>query len=777
MNHFTYNRNNKFFNTNYHWLSNKLIKSTIAFILIHIGCTYPSHSQNIQIKGRLINANDKSSIDYATIVLYNSTDSTYVNGGVSDSTGYYKITAAYGDYFLGINHINYKRCYKKIGYINKDTIINSINIYPEGHCINEIVVTGKTRSSIFRNEKSIYKVSDIATSKTGGTINDILKTIPAVSIDFNETVLINGTPAKFFVNGREITSSELKAYSPAHIETIEIVSNPTAQYDANGLSGIIYLKTKRNSIEGISGTANFSGAHDMQNGSANLSYKHNKLALGSAFSIWNNHQHGSIETLFYNNSTSNNVKADILNVTANLSTEYSFDDKNTLSVSYQYIDFGYTSKDNSDYRIGKNTMNSITHQVATTYKHLFEREGEMINLDIYYNITNPQTRSLLDYEKESFTINNQNNNNSIVGTLDYYLPFTENANLAAGIKSNTRNIVINRIDDFTESENKNKFTYHESILAAYIQMNSRMNCFNVQFGLRSETNLADKVDGSRKWDIFPNISLEYAANENNLLKFGYNSRINRPSSADINPFIMMIDPTSIFKGNTNLKPEYSHNIFADYINRYQGNEIKLSGFYRLARNLITKTFEKTSEGILYTPVNIPKVHFWGIDLSSNQNLGHILTIQPSFGYSFSYIPDGTDTAFKKHSTLNAGLNIGIKLPFEISIQASGKYNSGLLSTGTSSQSAIVQGLAIGLPQFTTDFSANKTLLNKNMNISIRVTDPFNIQKNGFKVYSDNSLRESIYHMQTRFIYFSISYRFNNFIGSKRKYDDGGIKVF
>lgn len=760
-----------------YWLwSHRRWKHTIAAILLLIGYTSVSYAQNVQIKGLLTDANNNSAIEYATVVLYRSADSAYVSGGISDSTGYFKITAPRGDYFLEANHINYKRHYQKIGYIRADTTINPLSISPEILHLNEVVVVGNTQSVRIANDKSIYKVSDIPSSSSG-TLNDILKAIPSVTFDFNETALINGTPAKFFVNGREITSNELKAYSPTQIATIEIVSNPTAQYDANGLSGIIYLKTKHNATEGVAGAVNISGAHDMQSGSANLSYNRNKLSLSSAFSIWNNHQHGSIETLFNGNSTSNNIQANILNLTANLSADYNFDYNNTLSASYQYVDFGYTSKDNSEHRVGESNMRGITHQIATSYKHLFERKGEMFKADIYYNQTNPQTLSLLNYADDNFTINNRNNNNSIVAALDYDLPFTENANLEAGIKSHTRNIAINREDNFSGIPEEHQFTLHESILAAYVQMNSRMERFNVQFGLRSETNLADKADGSRKWDIFPNISLEYAVNERNNLKLGYTNRINRPSSADINPFVMMIDPTSIFKGNPNLKPEYSHNVFADYIDRYQGNEIKLSTYYRLVNNLITKTFATTTEGVLYSPVNIPTAHFFGVDLTANQNFGQMLTVQPSIGYSSVYIPSGTDKEFRNINTLNAGLSIGIKLPHNFTIQGLGKYSSGALSVGTSSQSAIVQGLAIGLPQLITEFSASKSLLNNNMTLSLRVTDPINLQKNGFKVYSENSLRESIYHMQTRFVYFSLSYRFNNFKSSARKYDDGGIKVF
>lgn len=759
------------------WLwSHRRWKHIVAVLLFCTGFTTVSNAQNVKIEGLLVDAKSRSAIDYATVVLYHTTDSTYVSGGLSDSTGYFRIAAPCGDYFLGVNHINYERHYQKIGHIKSDTTISQIFILPSTLNIAEVVVVGSSPSVRITNNKSIYKVSDIPSSNSG-TLNDIFKSIPAITLDFNETALINGTPAKIFVNGREITSNELKAYSPSQIATIEIVSNPTAQYDANGLSGIIHLKTKHSVSEGVAGAVNISGAHDMQSGSANLSYNRNKLSLGSAFSIWNNHQHGSIETLFNGNSTSNNIQADILNLTANLSADYSFNYNNTLSASYQYIDFGYSSKDNSEYRVGESNMRGITHQIATSYKHQFAREGEMFKADVYYNQTNPQTLSLLNYADDNYTINNRNNNNSITATLDYYLPFTENANLEAGLKSHTRNISIYRKDDFSGSVESNKFSLHESILAAYVQMNSRMEKFNVQFGLRSETNLADKVDGSRKWDIFPNISLEYGANERNILKLGYNNRINRPSSADINPFVMMIDPTSTFKGNPNLKPEYSHNVFVDYINRYQGNEIKLSTYYRLVNNLITKTFENTTEGVLYSPVNIPTAHFFGVDLTANQSFGQMLTVQPSIGYSCVYIPSGTDKEFRNINTLNAGLSIGIKLPHNFSIQALGKYSSGALSVGTSSQSAIVQGLAIGLPQLMTEFSASKSLLNNNMTLSLRVTDPFNIQKNGFKVYSDNSLIESIYHMQTRFVYFSLSYRFNNFKSSARKYDDGGIKVF
>ena len=751
-------------------------KSTATVIGLILGSLSLSHAQRVQIDGALTDANN-APVEYATVVVYSTADSTYVSGGLSDAAGCFSIAVPCGEYFLGINHINYKRHYHKIGHVNRDTTILPISLLPDIQHILEVAVVEKIPMTQIKNDKSIYKVSDIPTSNSGGTLNDILKAIPSVSFNFNETALINGTPAKFFVNGREISSSELKAYSPAQISTIEIVSNPTAQYDANGHSGIIYLTTKRNISDGFSGAVNISGAHDIQNGSANLSYNRDKLALASAFSIWNNHQHGFIETLFDNNRTSNNIQADILNLTANFSIDYHLDHRNTLSASYQYIDFGYTSNDNSEHRTGKSRMRGITHQIATNYKHMFARAGEFVKMDIYYNKTNPQTLSDLNYTDKDFTINNKNNNNSVVATLDYYLPFTENANFEAGLKSHTRNIAIYREDNFSETLQENTFTLHESILAAYIQMNSRMEKFNVQFGLRSETNLADKTDGSRKWDIFPNISLEYTTNENNNLKLGYTNRINRPSSADINPFVMMIDPTSIFQGNPNLKPEYSHNIFADYINRYQGNDIKLSGYYRIVRNLITKTFKNTPDGILYSPVNLPSAHFLGADLTANQKFGQLLSIQPSIGYSYAHIPHGTDKNFRNTGTFTAGLNISITLPYDITIQTFGKYSSGALSIGTSSQSAITQGLTIGLPQIITDFSISKSLLNKNLALSIRVTDPFNVQKNGFKDYSDNSQRESIYHMQTRFVYFSLSYRFNNFKGTKRKYDDGGIKVF
>lgn len=759
------------------WLwSHRRWKHTITLLLILTISTSMSFAQNVKIYGSLIDGIDKVGVEYATVVLYRSVDSTYVIGGLSDPTGHFSIEASRGDYFLEVNHINYQRYCHKIGSVEADTTLNVLSLSLNVLNISEVEVVGYTPSVRFTDKKSVYKVSDIPASASGSLI-DIFKKIPTLTFDFNEAVLINGTPARFFVDGREVTSNELKAYSPTQIATIEVVSNPTAQYDADGLSGIVELNTKRNTLTGASGTVNLSGTHDMQTGSTNVSYNRGKPSLSSAFSIWDNYQHGYIETRTSRDTTINEIKANIMNITANAAVDYSFNERNTLSASYQYIDFGYNSKDYSAKRTGESDMRGITHQFAAEYNHKFVRYGETLKANFYYNETSPQTISRLNYTDEWFNVKNLNRNNSFVAMVDYSLPFTENANFDAGVKSHTRNIAIDRTDDFSGTPMQDKFSMRESILAAYVQLNSRMERFNVQFGLRSETNLADKADGSRKWDIFPNLSLDYTANENNILKLGYTNRVNRPSAADLNPFLLLIDPTSTFKGNPKLKPEYSHNVFIDYINRYEDNDIKLSIYYRAVNNLITKNFTNTSDGILYTPINIPTAHFYGIDFSSVQNFAKVLSIQPSAGISSVYIPNGTDKEFRNIHSFNLGLSVGVKLPYNFNIQALGRYSSGALSVGTSSQSAIVQGLAIGLPQFITEFSASKTLLRNNMTLSLRVTDPFKLQSNGFRVYSDNSRRESIYRMETRFVCLSLSYRFNNFKSSARKYDDGGIRVF
>lgn len=745
-------------------------------IMLFLFISQISFAQKVKIFGSLIGNIDKAGVEYATVVLYRSVDSTYITGGLSDSIGHFSIEAPRGDYFLEVNHINYRRYYHKIGPVGTDTTLNVLSLSLNVLNIAEVEVVGHSPSVRFTDKKSIYKVSDIPASSSS-SLMDIFKKIPALTFDFNETALINGTPVRFWVDGREVTANELKAYSPTQIATIEVVSNPTAQYDANGLSGIIELRTKRNTLTGVSGSANLSGMHDMQTGSANVSYNRNKLAINSAFSVWSNYQHGSIETHTNSDVFTSGVRANIRNITADASADYSFDERNTLSASYQYIDFRYNSRDYSAKRIGESDMCGITHQFAAGYNHQFARYGETLKANFYYNETSPQTISRLSYTDGQFNVNNLNHNNSFIAMIDYNLPFTENANFEAGVKSHTRHIAIDRTDDFSKIPIQDKLSMKESILAVYVQMNSRMERFNVQFGLRSETNLADKADGSRKWDIFPNISLDYVANENNQFKLGYTNRVNRPSASDLNPFVLFIDPTSTFKGSPELKPEYSHNLFIDYINRYKRNDLKLSFYYRVVNNLITKTFTNTPEGILYTPANITTAHFYGVDFSSVQNIGKVLSIQPSAGLSSVHIPHGTDKKFRNVHSFNLGLSVGVKLPYDFDIQVVGRYSSGALSVGTSSQSAIVQGLAIGLPQLITEFSASKSLLKNNMTISLRMTDPFKLQRNGFKVYSDNSLRESIYQMETRFVYLSLSYRFNYFKNPARKYEDGGINVF
>lgn len=733
-------------------------------------------AQHVTLKGDLADRNFQSKIEYATIAAYHSADSTFAAGGLSDSLGCFSFKLPKGAYYLEVSHINYQKLTQQLGVVVKDTTFATIGMIQQMNSLDEVVIRGTTPPVRITNEKSVFKVSEIPAS-SGGRLKDVLKNIPSLTVDFNDEVLINGTQAKFLIDGREISSSELASYSPSQIASIEVIANPTAKYDASGLSGIIQLKTKRNYSAGISGAVNASVAHDVQSGAANLSYNRTKWKLSSNFSLMNDYQHGFLETTLDNDFSQSKIKASVQNITGNIGIDYSLDEKRLLYASYQYLDFGYVARDSSDRRTGKTDMQGITHQFATGYTHQFTGNKGKLSANFYYNETSPATKSWLNDRIASHYYSMNNYNNSYIGTLDYSLPLTGAAGLETGLKTHTRNISIWQAGDSEEALTDNHFSMRESILAAYILMNSKWGKFNMQLGVRGEINLATSMNDYRKWDIFPNLSLDYTLNEHNTFKVGYSNRLNRPSAADINPFKLHIDPTSSFHGNPSLRPEYSHNFFVDYVNTYQSGTIKVSTYYRLVNNLITKTFIHTNQGILYSPVNIGTAHFYGMDFIAMQNFGEIFSVMASAGTSSVFIPHGTDKKLRNVHSFNLGLTVDAKLPHGFRAQAVAKYSSGILSVGSSSQSPVVQGLAIGLPQLLTELCVSKLLLKDNMSLSLRVTDPFRLQQNGYKVYSDNSLRKNIYRMETRYVYFSLSYRFNNFKASRRSYEDGGVGVF
>lgn len=733
-------------------------------------------AQQVTITG-VVSGNDSIRIEYATVALYRLTDSTYTVGVITDSVGHFTLKAPSGEYSMEINHLGYERFTSKIALFSSAFHVGTLCLTPTAMSIDEVVVVGKIPAVRLTAEKSVYNVSDMSASQSG-SIKDVLRTVPSLTVDFNENVMLGGAPVRFLVDGQEISSSELAAYSPSQIASIEVIANPTSKYDASGLSGIVQLVTKKNRTSGVSGTVNLSGAHDTQIVSAGVSYNHKKLSVSTNFSLWKNYQHGSIETRTdANEPFFNEANADVTDITANLKIGYNLNPDNALFVSYQYLNFGYLANDSSPKRIGKTDMKGITYQFATGYSRKISPKGESLKTNFYYNNTSPTTYSVLDYTDRKINISNNNRNHSFIGTLDYLLPFTENIKFEVGIKSHTRDIAIDRSDNFSGTLQNDKFEMRESILAGYLLVNSHMGKFNLQAGIRGESNLVRMANRTRKLYVFPNLSVAYATSEKSLFSLGYNKRINRPTAADLNPFLLLVDPTNRFQGNPNLMPEYSHNFFADYTGNFQSHKLKVAAYYRRISNLITKTYETVADDILYTPVNIPFANFYGIDITSTHNVGKRVMLQPSAGMLVTNIPSEVSKHLKQNTSYYIGLTVSLKLPSDFNIQALANYTSRSLSVGSSYQSAMVQGLALGKSQLWSEVSISKSILKERLNLSLRMTDPFSLMQKGYDTYGRNSSQQTIYHFDTRFVYFGISYRFNNHKSSKQNYDDGGIKVF
>ncbi len=736
------------------------------------------YAQTSKMRAKVIDSVNKREVTHATVVAYKKIDSSYVAGGLTDTLGNFELQLVPQKYIIEISHIGYQKRYVDADIKNMAETLDTIMLYGQSIDLDKVTIKGHIAQVANSDDKTVYRVSDMPTAKSG-TISELLKSLPTLTQDFNGASLINGVPARFFVDGRELSSNELDAYSPSQIEYVEVITNPTSKYDADGLSGIIQLRTKKRERQsGVSSSINLSGTHDTQAVSFSLLYNKDRFSLFSNASVSNVYQHGAIETITEGAHYSSSVKADIVSVLANIGAEYRFNEYSDINLSYQYIDFGYKTYDFSLSREGETDMRGITHQLALTHNYSHKERGDRIITSIYYNQTAPITLSELDYFTEQFTTINRNANSSLVAMVDYSLPFTEYATFEAGVKSHTRNINIFRDDNFTGETISNTFSLDESILGVYILMNSRMDRANFQFGIRGESDLLNQNENIVSWNLFPHISFDYTSRGNNVLKIGYNSRISRPTVADINPFIMLIDPTSQFQGDPNLKPEYSHNLYADYILKGGGSQVKLSAYYRFMKNLITKEYTNVDGGmVLYKPVNISKAQFYGVNATASLRVWERLSFNPNIGVECVELPSDYAEEISNVITLNAGASLALQLKHNTNIGAVIRYSSGSFSVGSGSQSAIVQGLAIGLPLFYSEFSVSKGLLDNRLNLSVRVTDPFNVQNNGFMVYSDTTQRESRYLMQTRYIHFGISYRMNNHKTTKRKYDDGGIKLF
>jgi len=739
-----------------------------------------------KIKGVIMDSIARAPVEYATIALYQEVGNKILSGTTSGPDGDFIIEKIpQGTYRIVIDFIGYTRKSVSQVKINGSSALNlgTILLSPSVTTLKDVSVVAER--SIIENkiDKLVYNAENDITSQSG-VATDVLKKVPQVTVDINGNVELQGNSnIRFLIDGKPSTAfgnnitDVLQSIPASRIQSIEVVTSPGAKYDAEGTGGIINIILKKTSIKGVSGNTSLSAGTRLENGSFNLNARSGSVGFNvyvsgnaqlpsttlNSMDRWSNDsvsrthmtQDGRSDFKRYGFQAGLGFDWNISpkdNVT--LSFNYNYNGSNSKSLTnQQMISYDTTGKqlsNQSNILTSVNDYSSQTYDWSVNYKHNFQGKGH----DINFLYTSSYSENYSSYQQTQEQANpdsilsgskgtNPGNNRETDLSLDYSLPIGGKANLEMGSKavlyelnSVTNAFSFTPVSNEYLPDNLQSYTlkYDRNIYAAYFSGSfSLFHWLDLKLGCRYEyTQTKINYTNNPNVDIpdyntfAPSVILLHTFNNNQVLKFSYSYRIQRPDYRDLNPFINLSDPHNITTGNPGLQPELVNGFELNYSKTFpKGGNINVVAFYRRNTNDIQSFVTyypayKIGDSV-YTDVtvtnreNISLEQRGGVNLYGSFTLVKGLNLRSNISVYDRYIVNTNGG----NSTINSieyriNLNLTYQLPWDLAFEFFGNFNSP--RTG-------VQGT---VPSFTTySLAVRKQMLKKKMSIAITATNPFN----------------------------------------------------
>ena len=656
-------------------MNNKIIVFLPIFLFsIIIYSQSYSYNENKEfiVSGKITNSENSEPLEYATITILDLKDNNVVTGGLSDETGNFKISTKKGTYNILIEYMSFKN--KTLENINvyNDLSIGEVQLELNYESLGEVEIIAEETSVEIRLDKKIYTVGKDL-SVRGGTANDVLDNIPSVSTDLDGNILLRGNDAaRILINGKPsrlvgVNSTFIKQLPADAIEKVEVITSPSARYEAEGSGGIINIILRKSKKLGLNGSLSANtGDPKASSLSSNINYRNGKINFFNSSSIYDRLRPGNSSgiTEYYNGdnpstffSENRNRERDSRGYFVNNGFEWYIDDNTSLVGSFYYNDYksdNLESNTINELDENSNILNSITQndmegdvdnnrEYNMNLERKFNDDGQKITIDFQYENSKEWENSIIDENQIiSESIDENISSDSYLIQSDYVLPIGENKQFEAGIRiSNEDDITDYRVFDnvnggFVEDLNQsNLFQYKEKISAFYTQYGVKVeDKYSFLFGLRVENTLKNvnqltiqdftKIDDT---GLFPTFNFGLEISENETFTFGYNRRIRRPWSRFVNPFPTKISPILIWRGNPYLDPTYSNNLDIGYLKRFESSfTVNTSAYFQKSTNSINTIIEDTGEFAEINGVDVPIVERFPINLSTNERFGFELNL-------------------------------------------------------------------------------------------------------------------------------------------------------
>ena len=788
--------------------------------------SFPDNNKG-SIKAVLLDASTKAPIEYANVTLHNAKDSSFVNGTVSGNKGEFKFTnLSDGQYYVKISYIGYEK--KTIpditvaqgkNYVTLGTItLSSTDVQ-----LSSVNVVGEKASEELHLDKKVINVSQNL-SASGGTALDVLQNQPSIQVDQDGNVTLRGNSNfKVQINGRPspIEGSDALRQIPANlVESIELITNPSAKYDAEGSAGIINVIMKKQIDNNMSGIVNMgAGSRTKYNGDFTINYKTPGYSLNGGLNYMRNTSF--INQYFDRNifsaygasllSTDLNGKIQRDNFNMKFGLDYNLSDKSVLSYSgsagkfsmlrnftFDFIDYGDGIPGNEKYTLSddKNDYNVKYINTTVYYNQQFEPKVEELSLEATYtNVDQPSNQTTKDFttdisfQNKSYNppttelINDTKRNDGRIKT-NYFHTFGEKAKLEGGLQADLayRNLdIISQDYDFVSGSwivnplATYKFDFRNNVYAAFMMYTNALLGFDYQLGLRAEETdrlLTQKTLGSEyKYDklhFFPSVNVSTKISDEQQVQFSYSRRINRPNEFLLNPFPNISDVYVYSIGNPELLPQLTNSFELNYQRFSSGFFFSVQSYYRHSNNSFTQTQTIESDGrIKLTFDNIAKSDVYGAEISSSLTITQWLKVDPSvnlYNSSLSGLFQNEQrerNMFTWSSRLTTNLSFSPVTRFQVMLNYIGKQQS---------LQADVDPIV-----FLT-FSLRHELFEKALSVSLVAQNLFNAGRFGLTTSGSNFDLIGKIRPEAPIFRLNLSFNFNNFKNTSKTNDRVDLNI-
>ncbi|MFD0988772.1 TonB-dependent receptor domain-containing protein [Mariniflexile jejuense] len=764
--------------------------------------------KDITISGKVIDKDTNTPLEYATIAFFSKKENKIVNGGITDANGQFNIKIANGVYDISIEYISYKKITLSNRKLDSDTNLGTIFLEIDFASLGEVEIIAEKTTVEIKLDKKIYTVGSDLTVR-GGTVSDVLDNIPSVSVDVegnvalrgndNVTILINGKPSGLV--GLNSTNA-LRQLPADAIERVEVITSPSARYDAEGTGGILNIILRRSKLQGFNGAVTVNSGYPLTAGvSGNVNYRTGNFNFfnTTGYDYRKSPGKSTTESEYFNGSDPSTFLNEYRatdrirkGITTNTGVEWYINDTASLTTSIVLRNSDNKTETtntinelnangnliNQSNRFDPETEDDKTIQYAVNFNKQFDgNSSHKLTFDFQFENSNEDEFSLISQDGNAAervqTLEEQRN---ILLQSDYVLPIGEASQFELGYRGNFNQLDTDYSLEFNNNGSyvldtnvSNNLIYSEYINAFYTQFGSKIkNKFSYLLGLRMEDskitiNQITSGDFERKnyLGFFPTVNLGYEISDKQSLTFGYNRRISRPRSRFINPFPSRSSATNLFQGNPDINPSYSNKVDLGYLNKFGKITLNSSIYFEHATDVFTFIAEDTGTTATVGGTEVPVIRRTPINLATNDRTGFefTLTYRPNQKWNlngnfnlFNSVTkgdyNGTDFGAENLSWF-ARLNNKYTLPGKIDWQTRLFY-------GGPSQDA--QNKTKGI--FSTDLAFSKDFFNDNASLAFNISDVFNSRKRITESTTATFLSNSEFQWRQRSFNLSFTYRFN-----------------